>query len=214
MIRLILFINSLLLVHSIAIAQVDIDDARIVAKQEQNDGSYTEELGGSAPCRIFFEAQPRDASLFYTWRIYEKADPNSPFIKYTDMDFNYTFEKAGTYTVKLEVADPTSDWYVDAAPVSFEISESYLKVPNYFSPNDSPGVNDVFKVEYQSLVSFKCTIFNRWGVKLYQWNDPDQGWDGTYKGKSVKPGVYFYVIEATGSEGKRYKEMGDINILR
>ena len=33
-------------------------------------------------------------------------------------------------------------------------------------------------------------------------------------GKYVQPGVYFYVIEAEGSDGIKYKEKGDINILR
>ena len=33
-------------------------------------------------------------------------------------------------------------------------------------------------------------------------------------GKLVSAGVYFYVIRATGSDGKKYKLSGDINILR
>ena len=41
-----------------------------------------------------------------------------------------------------------------------------------------------------------------------------KGWDGKYKGKYVKPGVYYYVIEAKGADGKEYKKKGDINILR
>ena len=44
-------------------------------------------------------------------------------------------------------------------------------------------------------------------------SDPSQGWDGKYKGKVVKPGVYYYVIDAEGSEGKKYKLKGDINVV-
>lgn len=40
------------------------------------------------------------------------------------------------------------------------------------------------------------------------------GWDGKYKGKLVKPGVYYYVIRAKGADGKIYKLSGDINIIR
>ena len=29
----------------------------------------------------------------------------------------------------------------------------------------------------------------------------------------MNPGVYYYVIEAEGSEGKKYKLKGDINIV-
>lgn len=89
-----------------------------------------------------------------------------------------------------------------------------LDIPNFFSPGDSPGVNDEFRVAYKSLISFKCTIFNRWGNKLYEWRDPAKGWDGRYKGKFVNPGVYFYVIEAKGSDNVSYKRKGAINIVR
>ncbi|MFV0535946.1 MAG: gliding motility-associated C-terminal domain-containing protein [Dysgonomonas sp.] len=57
-------------------------------------------------------------------------------------------------------------------------------------------------------------IVNRWGVKMYESTDPAKGWDGRYKGKYVNTGVYFYVIEAQGSDGVKYRKRGDINILR
>ena len=88
-----------------------------------------------------------------------------------------------------------------------------LKCPNAFSPGVTEGVNDEWKVSYKSIVKFKCWIFNTWGVQLCELNDPSQGWDGKYKGKVVKPGVYYYVIDAEGSEGKKYKLKGDINVV-
>ena len=87
-------------------------------------------------------------------------------------------------------------------------------IPNEFSPGTTPGINDEFRVAYKSLVKFKAWIFNRWGLQMYYWTDPAQGWDGKKGGKYVQPGVYFYVIEAEGSDGIKYKEKGDINILR
>ena len=56
--------------------------------------------------------------------------------------------------------------------------------------------------------------FDRYGNKMIEFDDPSKGWDGKYKGKYVKPGVYYYVIEAKGADGKEYKKKGDINILR
>ena len=43
--------------------------------------------------------------------------------------------------------------------------------------------------------------------------DPSQGWDGRYAGKEVPAGVYYYVINAEGADGKQYKLSGDINII-
>ena len=92
------------------------------------------------------------------------------------------------------------------------IGASDLRIPNAFSPNDD-GVNDVWKVAYRSLLDFKCWIFDRYGNQIFHFTDPSKGWDGKYKGKTVKPGVYYYVIEAKGSDGTKYKKSGDINIV-
>lgn len=87
-------------------------------------------------------------------------------------------------------------------------------MPNFFSPGSTEGVNDVWKVSYKSIVKFHCWIFNSWGTQVCELKDPGQGWDGKYKGKLVDPGVYYYVIQAEGSDGHKYKKSGDINILR
>ena len=71
-----------------------------------------------------------------------------------------------------------------------------------------------WKVAYKSIVEFKCWIFNRWGEQIYHYQDPSGGWDGRYHGKLVPPGVYYYVIEARGADGQKYKLKGHINILR
>lgn len=194
-------------------------ESHIYPEQEYRDannetGSEEGVLGGSAPVTINFYGYGNEPQAgYYTWFIYNKEDMNNPIARYTDKDITYTFDKWGDYTVKLEVAERSSVC-VDTTSVSFSVSESWLKAPNYFSPGDSPGSNDEFKVAYKSIIKFKCTIFNRWGTKLYQWTDPSKGWDGKYKGRYVSTGVYFYVIEALGSDGKRYKMGGDINILR
>lgn len=194
---------------------------QIVTEQSTRDAlnevgrPTTETLGGSAPINITFYGYGSKNVGYYTWCIYKSSDLNNPIARYTDQDFSYEFTEGGnfSYKVVLETADLTSSC-TDTTSVSFQVSESWLDIPNYFSPGDSPGSNDEFRVAYKSLVQFKCTIFNRWGVKLYEWTDPAKGWDGKYKGNYVNTGVYFYVIEAKGSEGKKYKKAGDINILR
>ena len=76
------------------------------------------------------------------------------------------------------------------------------------------GNKPEWKVAYKSIVSFKCWIFNKWGVQMFYFDSPDQGWDGKYRGKYVDPGVYYYVIEAKGANNKKMKLKGHINILR
>ena len=167
----------------------------------------------SAPVTINFYGHGGDDAVYYTWFFYKKADQENPFARYTDQNIKYTFEEYGEYVIKLEVADKTSE-SISEDTYSFTVTESYLEAPNYFSPGDSPGINDEFRVAYKSIVKFRMTIFNRWGVKMYESTDPARGWDGRYKGKYVNTGVYFYVIDALGADGFRHKKGGDINILR
>ena len=95
------------------------------------------------------------------------------------------------------------------------MSESRLEMPNAFSPNGD-GLNDVYRAKsgYRSIVEFHAAIFNRWGHKLYEWDDPAGGWDGKYKGKDVAQGVYFVLVKAKGADGRTYNIRRDVNLLR
>jgi gliding motility-associated-like protein len=74
---------------------------------------------------------------------------------------------------------------------STALQASLLEMPNAFSPNGD-GINDTYHVKkYQNITEFRALIFNRWGQCLYTWNEIDGSWDGTYKGRPVKDGVYF-----------------------
>lgn len=91
---------------------------------------------------------------------------------------------------------------------------SQLTMPNAFSPNGD-GHNDTYKPKSaQNIVEFRAIIFNRWGQKLYEWDDVDgDGWDGTSGGKRVKDGVYFVNVRARGADGQTYTIKKDVNVL-
>jgi gliding motility-associated-like protein len=176
---------------------------------------FTNSRGLSAPIDIHFEAIANEpVTVFYKWTIaYKKDGKTETVLSFTSRIMDYTFRDEGIFTVILEVGDRTGKCNKTDS-VLIEIGEPYLSVPNAFSPGTSLGVNDEFKVAYKSLVSFKGWIFNRWGAEMFYWTDPAKGWDGKKNGKYVPPGVYFYVIEAKGSNGKNHLEKGHINIIR
>ena len=91
---------------------------------------------------------------------------------------------------------------------------STLVMPNAFSPNND-RINDVYKVKsYQNIVEFHAYIFNRWGQKLYDWTNIEEGWDGKYRGNDVKQGTYFVLVKAKGADGQTYNIRKDVNLLR
>lgn len=190
--------------------------SRATQETRDNDNEIKDSadgLGGSAPCDITFEAIVTDAAIFREWQISRSPEFDITENTYSELSFDYTFRENGSWYVRFVAnnADGTCEF---TAPVyEINIGESQLEIPNAFSPQGSPGVNDEWKVSYKSLISYECHIYNRWGKELFSSTDPSQGWDGRQGGKYVPAGVYFYVIKAMGADGRRYEKAGDINII-
>lgn len=196
-------------------------DCKTTAVQAPRDKNHNNErgvvegqLGGSAPAAITFTAYPTDAVTHYEWQ--QADDPNFDQItlRLNDNVVEQTFDDAGTFYWRYIGTNSDGSCQATSETYTVSIGESELLIPNIFSPGSTEGINDVWKVSYRSIVDFHCVIFNAWGNKIIELNDPSEGWDGTYKGKLVDTGVYYYVLRATGSDGKKYKKSGDINILR
>lgn len=184
---------------------------------EEEETSYT----GSAPVHASFRANPTDIgeyTPYYEWRFYTAGNESNPSIVRYDEDTDYTFTTSGTMYVELLISfvhgQDTIEFEMDE-PFTVTVSESVLEFPNVFTPNGD-GINDIFcaKDGYQSIVSFQAAIFNRWGRKLYEWNDPAGGWDGKFNGSDVPAGAYYFVLKAQGADGVRYDQKKTINLLR
>lgn len=69
---------------------------------------------------------------------------------------------------------------------------NFYEIPNVFTPNGD-GINDILIAKTSGLVEkVDLKIFNRTGVLVFRTSEPRINWDGTYNGKIVSPGVYFY----------------------
>lgn len=177
----------------------------------EQDRSIGTSIGGSSPLLVLFQSNANTpVAKYFEWYINDKESPDNAYY-YTDKDLRYTFKNYGLYEVKLIVSNETC--MVGDSTLTVQVAESFLDVPNVFTP-DGDGINDEFRVAYKSLKSFSCVIFNRWGRKVYEWSDPGRGWDGRIGGKVALPGAYYYIMEAEGADGKKYKKKGDINIIR
>ena len=126
--------------------------------------------------------------------------------------YNYEFKQAGQHCIKLIVKNRDSECeYEDM--MCFKIANSELYIPNTFTPNGD-GKNDEFRVVFTSIEKYDCRIYNQWGKKVFDSNDPAKGWDGTNGSNKEPTGVYFYVIKAKGTDGVEYNKKGTINLLR
>lgn len=189
-----------------------------IAAQEERDNSNekkveSESLGGSAPVTITFTAYPTDAVVHKEWQMARDAEFNDIMLRKNEDEVTNTFTDAGTFYWRYIGTNAEGDCSAESETYTVSIGTSSLECPNVFSPTSTEGVNDEWKVSYKSIVEFQCYIFNKWGVKMCEFSDPSQGWDGKYKGKYVKTGTYYYVIQARGADGRKYNLKGDINII-
>ena len=178
------------------------------------DNNNEKDMTSSAPVHVLFRGHPTSAVEYRVWEIATDPDFENVILQFNQDELDYTFSETGNYYVRYKVANADGSCeYIDDNIYVINVTESELKCPNAFSPTIHDGVNDIWKVSYKSLVEFHCWIFNRWGTLVYEYTDPGGGWDGTYRGKLVDTGVYYYVITALGSDGVKYDKRGDINIL-
>lgn len=91
---------------------------------------------------------------------------------------------------------------------------SQVFIPNAFSPNGD-GLNDVFKIAHitdQRILTFN--IYDRWGNLVFQTNNPNEGWDGTYNGKPASQDVYQYYIKLGYPDNYQETFKGSVNLIR
>lgn len=182
-------------------------------------------MSGNAPLLGIFRANPQNVGSYsatYEWRFTFNGE-SEPYLTRYEEDTEYTFTKAGTHSIVVyatfingnDTIAYTQEYWDEVGPMTVTISESKLEMPNAFSPNGD-GINDIYKAKdgYQSIIEFHAYIFNRWGQKLYEWDDPAGGWDGKYNGKDVKQGVYFVLVKAKGADGRTFNIRRDVNLLR
>src|SRR5690606_750797 len=90
--------------------------------------------------------------------------------------------------------------------------EPEIYIPNAFSPNDDNN-NDVVYVYGDQIKELLFRIYDRWGEKVFETTKPGEGWDGTYKGKKVMPGVFVYYVEATCYNDEKFFKKGNITVI-
>jgi gliding motility-associated-like protein len=91
--------------------------------------------------------------------------------------------------------------------------EPELFVPNAFTPN-SDQRNDGFRVRGNTIEKMHLMIFNRWGQKVFETEDQQQGWDGRFEGRDAPADVYVVVLEATCFNKATYLKKSNLTLIR
>ncbi len=128
-------------------------------------------------------------------------------------------EQTTTYVVTLEDENGClASAEVRVVVITPECREPVIFVPSSFSPN-ADGINDQLFVYGNNqadgfFIDFHFVVYNRWGQKLFETYDPEQGWDGTFKGRPLEPAVYGYYLEVKCYNGETFFKKGNVTLLR
>jgi gliding motility-associated-like protein len=97
--------------------------------------------------------------------------------------------------------------------IDFICNEAFI--PSIFSPNGKgPQSNEKFCVLSDCVAQFKLVIFNRWGQQVFETEDINQCWDGTFNGADASSGAYAYNVYLKQLDGAVLNKTGTINLVR
>lgn len=125
---------------------------------------------------------------------------------------NHTYNAAGAYTVTL-IAYGNNGCNDTLSTVIFVADTVGIHVPNIFTPNGDE-INDVWWPDVRGAKSFECTIFDRWGLKVYEFAGDQDKWDGhTTAGLMCQDGTYYYILKTSLSNNVSYNLKGYIQLI-
>jgi len=97
-------------------------------------------------------------------------------------------------TVTLTVTDANGCTATQEVQVSDDCPD--IEIPNAFTPNGD-GINDTWGIQgLENDPTALVRIFTRNGQQVYESKGYPKAWDGTYRGKQMPSGVYYYIIKA------------------
>jgi hypothetical protein len=122
-------------------------------------------------------------------------------------------------TYRLTVEDEDGCTSSDAVMIRVDRTNR-VYLPNAIQPSIG-GINSTLAVyagpEVANILFMR--IYDRWGGLMFETNDhkpndPTSGWDGAWRGKTVEPGVYLYIVEVEYRNGSTEIFEGDVTVIR
>ncbi|HET6225755.1 MAG TPA: gliding motility-associated C-terminal domain-containing protein, partial [Bacteroidia bacterium] len=119
----------------------------------------------------------------------------------------------GTHVIQVNVRDSSQCKSVDYLTITVLTSVKILDV-NIFTPNND-GHNDILIFPMEGVQTLQGSIFDRWGLKLFEWSGAETGWDGNdLSGKPVPEGTYYYILKTTDVYGGSRVKSGYVELIR
>ncbi|HEX2920698.1 MAG TPA: immunoglobulin domain-containing protein [Bacteroidales bacterium] len=142
----------------------------------------------------------------------------------TELNPLYKYSQEGIYDVTLHVWSGYQcyDSLVVNDAVTVELA-GIIICPNAFTPNpggssggsydENDFSNDVFHCYIEGAVTYHMEVYNRIGVRIFETNDINIGWDGYFKGDLVEQGAYVFRAWGKFNNGETFNYFGNIVVI-
>lgn len=172
--------------------------------------SYRIKLGDTLALKA--SATGAQGRVAFTW-----AEPYPGTLSCTSCATPLSFPQ-NTISYQLNGIDSAGCEASDRVTVNIA-KERDILVPTGFSPNGD-GANDLLLVHGLNgtrILVFQ--VFDRWGQLVYEakdffTNDAGTGWDGTFRGQPLSPGLFVWLLEAEYIDGYKESRRGQTTLLR
>lgn len=143
----------------------------------------------------------------YTW------SPDDNLTNPTGQVTDATVDQNTTFTVQVSDGICTKEASVFVKVFEFICEEPFVYVPNAFTPNGD-NENDILYVRSTIVEQLVFRVYNRWGELVFETDNIDNGWDGTFRGKQCDPDVYDYYLDGFCIDGQSFLIQGNITLIR
>ncbi|MFN6380489.1 MAG: gliding motility-associated C-terminal domain-containing protein [Flavobacteriales bacterium] len=152
----------------------------------------------------------------FTSANWEFTSPIGRVLEYNGANVIAQLDEVGTYKLSLTIEGECGDTTLVNALFLKQCERTFCEpfVPNAFTPSND-GINEVFMPIFSCEDNdFTLRVFNRWGDKIFDSGNTQNGWNGGLNGYYAQEGLYIYEVEFYASVVEKKTIRGHFILLR
>ena len=160
--------------------------------------------------------EPFNLLPLYTWNRNTNSDEELHYIDVVTNDGKGN----GRFCYYIKASEGNTTPYGSVSLGSYSniacISQTpVIYVPNTFTPNRDDH-NEIFKpfTYFVSENGYLFSIYSKQGEKVFETNNPQKGWDGSFKSSQVQNDNYVYYLKYVNGDGVLTEKTGVITLVR